>query len=103
MKQIKRKIKKQKAEKTEFLFSKFCLENNIECKKVDDPKNIQFKKQFLKKEEGKCPDFWCKKNGQEIFLEVKTLTNLTNKKREDLIDKEIEEIVNNKLHGGQSG
>ena len=86
-----KKYKQQKAEQSEINFSDFCKQRKTECIALD---NIKFQRQkFLIKPNGKCPDFWCKKDNQEIFVEVKTLTNLTNAKREKQINKKIEEGI----------
>jgi len=90
-KSLRKKTKQGLAQKTEVDFEGFCRRNGICYEKIDEPKNMVSKKKFLRDVEGKCPDFWCKKNGKEIFVEVKTLTNLTNQKREESMEKLIEE------------
>lgn len=91
-KRLKKQFKQQKAKDTEIIFEEFCLKNTLEYRKIDDLKNGTSKRELLKEPKGKCPDFWCKKEEKEIFVEIKTLTNLTNQKREESIDKAIDEI-----------
>ncbi|MBU4368596.1 hypothetical protein KJ575_02695 [Patescibacteria group bacterium] len=83
------KYKQQKAKKSEINFSDFCKQRKIECTALDDSNNNLQRQKFLINPNGKCPDFWCQKNNQEIFVEVKTLTNITNAKREKQMDGEI--------------
>jgi hypothetical protein len=97
---LKKQFKQQRALESELNFENFCQKNNIEYKKIDDSKSYVWKKKFLKNVHGKCPDFWCKIKNKEIFVEIKTLTNLTNEKREISIEKEIKKIKNNGLPGG---
>jgi|GEM_PF-5965596 len=82
----KKQLKQEKAKDSEILFENFCKKNSIECEKVDSFLNKNLRSKFLIKQNGKCPDFWCKKNGEEIFVEIKTITNLTNQKREHYLD-----------------
>lgn len=101
-KRLKKQFKQQKARDTEIIFEEFCQKNAFEYGKIDDPKNSSLKSKFLKEPSGKCADFWCKKEGKEIFVEIKTLTNLTNQKREESIDKAIDEIKAKGLPGGMT-
>lgn len=83
------KYKQQKAKKSEINFSDFCEQRKIKCVALDNLDNKFQRQKFLIKPNSKCPDFWCQKNNQEIFVEVKTLTNITNAKREKQMDEEI--------------
>lgn len=92
-----RKQKQYKQEKSfnaEKFFSKFCEDNHIICEKLDiqiEPSK-KLREKFLQDVNKKRPDFWCKKSEKEIFVEVKTLTNITNQKRQQTIEKNIETI-----------
>ena len=86
-----KKYKQQKAEQSEINFSDFCQQRKIEYVKLDALSNKFQRKKFLKDENSDCPDFWCKKNNQEIFVEVKTLTNLANEKIERKIKERTEQ------------
>jgi hypothetical protein len=68
--------------------------------KLDEKDNLRYRTTFLTNPNGKCPDFWCKVQNREIFVEVKTLTNLTNKAREDQVDKAIQKIKEEGLKWG---
>jgi len=93
-------FKKQTALATENSFEQYCQKNDIEYLKLDLQKNEAARKKYLTKPTKKCPDFWCKKEGKEIFVEIKTLTNFTNQKRQTIIDARIKKIRANKLYGG---
>jgi hypothetical protein len=92
----KNQLKQQKAVNTEADFENFCQKNDIIHIKMDRLENTEPRRMLLKNKDGKCPDFWCKKDGKEIFVEMKTLTNLTNEKREKMIEKATEKIVTEK-------
>jgi len=77
-----KKIKQNKAIEAEVMFEEYCKEHNVEYIKLD---NYNKRDEFLINPNGKSPDFYCKKNGKEIFVEVKMLTNLTNAKREKIM------------------
>lgn len=65
----------EKSQKSEEDFKVFCGKNKIECVKLDSPQSISLRKKFLKNPNGSTPDFWCRKNKKEIFVEIKFLTN----------------------------
>lgn len=90
-----KKYKQRKAEQSEINFSDFCKRRKIECVALDDPNNKFQRQKFLIKSNGKCPDFWCRKDKQEMFVEIKTLTNITNAKREKQINEAIENGLKN--------
>ncbi len=92
------KYKQQKAKKSEIDFSDFCKQRKIEYEVLDNLDNKFQRRKFLINPNGKCPDRWCRKKNQEIFVEVKTLTNITNAKRE----KQINEAIKNGLRNGQN-
>lgn len=100
IKSSKKQFKQQKSLKSESMFENFCQSNNITYKKLDDPINQKFRNDFLKMDNGKCPDFWCQKDWKQIFVEVKTLTNLTNQKREDSMDAAWKELKSKWLSHG---
>jgi len=43
---------------------------------MDSPENEKIRNKFLADPSGKCPDFRCEKEGKEMFVEIKKLTNL---------------------------
>lgn len=86
-----KKYEKQKSEKSEIDFSDFCKQRKTECMALDN--NEVLRKNFLINSGGKCPDFWCQKDEQKIFVEIKYFANLTNAAREKRI---------NELKGGQA-
>lgn len=91
-KRLKKQHKQKRVFDTETFFELFCTKNGIECIKLDSKERMSDRTLVLKKASGKCPDFWCKIDGKEIFVEVKTLTNLTNQKREESIERAADEI-----------
>jgi len=99
-KQQRKRFKQETALATENSFEQFCQKNNIEYSKLDLQKNKSARNKYLINPMGKCLDFWCKKEGKEIFIEVKTLTNLTDQKREVIIEAAIDDIKSKKLPGG---
>ncbi len=96
----KKDLKQEKASNTEDNFELFCQKNYDDFSKLDNINNLKEKTKFLTNPSGKCPDFWCKEKGKEIFVEVKTLTNLTNKAREDQMDRAAKRIQKAGLGGG---
>jgi len=72
----------KKAEKAEINFCYFCKQRSVDFIKLDSSDGSFKRKKYLVDSNGKCPDFWCKINNQEIFIEIKTLVNTTNKARE---------------------
>lgn len=78
-------------------FEEFCKRNKIEFICLD--KDEDGKKKFLKIYQGKSPDYWCRKDNKEIFVEVKTHTLLTSEKRNTKMIKTIQ----NKKDEGLSG
>jgi len=84
------KIKQQTAKKFEIGFSDFCDDNVIEFERLDDSGSEFQRGNFLIDINGESPDFWCRKDNQEMFVEVKTLVNITNDKRERQMNKAIE-------------
>ena len=100
IKETKKKFKQQKSINSELNFEEFCQKNDVIYKKMDDPRNQKSKRDFLREYDGKCPDYRCQKDGKEIFVEIKTLTNLTNQAREDSVDQRIKEIKAEGLSAG---
>ncbi|MFA5838374.1 MAG: hypothetical protein WC849_00305 [Candidatus Paceibacterota bacterium] len=74
------------SKKSENDFSSFCKKNNIFCQKLDLVENESLRIKYLINSKGNCPDFLIKKEKLFCFVEVKTLTNFTNAKREKEID-----------------
>ena len=74
--------KVQKAQRTEGHFSNFCKKYGISCHKLDIIESRSLRSKYLKNADGNCPDFLIKKGNESCFVEVKTLTNFTNAKRE---------------------
>lgn len=95
-----KKVKEQQAINSEKIFEEFCQKNKIKYIKLDSSKEVKNRESFLENPKGKCPDYYCVKNGEEIFVEIKTLTNLTNQAREDSINKRIQEIKDKGLTSG---
>lgn len=91
--------KKEASEKTENNFSNYCKQNNILCIKLDSIENAPFRKKYLINDTGFCPDFLITKENFSCFVEAKTLTNLTNEKREKEIDKRREFLQKNHQSG----
>lgn len=87
------------SKKSEDNFSSFCEKNNIFCQKLDLVENKSLRNIYLKNPEGNCPDFLIKKENLSCFVEVKTLTNITNAKREKEIDKKRESLQKNHKSG----
>ncbi|OGI24994.1 MAG: hypothetical protein A3J76_04160 [Candidatus Moranbacteria bacterium RBG_13_45_13] len=92
---ICKKHNQKKAKQEEINFSDFCKQRKVEYITLDDPINSFQREKYLIKPSGKCLDFWCRKNKREIFVEVKTLTNITNAKREKQISTAIKEGIKN--------
>lgn len=80
-----REYKTAKAQQSEINFSDHCQQRKIKCVKLDAPNNQSQRRNFLIQPSGKCPDFLCKVEGKNIFVEVKTLINFTGAAREKSI------------------
>lgn len=80
----------EKSKKSEDNFFDFCSKNKISCQKLDKIESGISKTKYLNNPEGNCPDFLITKEDLSCFVEVKTLTNFTNAKREKEIDKKRE-------------
>lgn len=91
-----KKDKQQKAERSEIEFSNFCGRKGIECIKLDKKENKFLRKKFLINPDGDCPDFWCKKNNEEIFVEVKTLINIVKDETQKRMDEYVERVLKDK-------
>lgn len=101
-KKLKKQFKQKRAIDAEIFFESFCINNGCEYVKLDSVDQVGAREKFLQNKDGKCPDFWCKIEGKEIFVEIKTLTNLTNQKREEIIEKATTEIISAGLAGGMT-
>jgi hypothetical protein len=82
MKKAVRKINEVKASESEYFFWNYCDQKKLNCFKLEGKAGEHFRHRFLENPNGKVPDFYCHTKGKEIFVEVKTLTNFTNKARE---------------------
>lgn len=91
--------KKEASEKTETDFLDYCAKNNIFCAKLDSTENFILRKKYLIDRAGPCPDFLITKENISCFVEAKTLTNLTNAKREKEIDRRREFLQKNRQSG----
>lgn len=80
----------EKSKKSEDNFFDFCSKNKISCQKLDNIESDISKNKYLNNPKGNCPDFLITKGDLSCFVEVKTLTNFTNAKREKEIDKKRE-------------
>ena len=85
MSRTNKKNKQKEARDKENFFGSYCERKKIVCCKLEE--DPELKKKFLVDSQGKCPDFFCKKRRKNIFVEIKTLTNLTNSAREKIIEK----------------
>ncbi len=82
MKQYIRNLKIKSAQNSELFFYREMKSLGVFVEKLDIDGISDLKVKYLKDINGKCPDFYCKKRDLELFVEVKTLTNLTNEERE---------------------
>lgn len=73
------KVRQKQSDLYERRFEDFCRKNNIQFTSLD--KDNEAQKRFLKNPRGKSPDYLCQKNGENIFVEIKTHTILTNEAR----------------------
>jgi hypothetical protein len=89
----------QESQQTENNFSNFCKDKGICCCKLDDEKSQSFRTKYLKEPKSNCPDFLIEKNNKHCFVEVKTLTNFTNAKREKEINTRRELLQKNHQSG----
>ena len=89
----------EQAQKTENDFSNFCNKNSILCQKLDSVENKSLRTKYLKNADGDCPDFIIRKDDKYCFVEVKTLTNFTNAKREKEIDTRREYLQKKRRSG----
>lgn len=80
----------EESKKSENDLVKFCNKNGILCQKLDYIESKRLRIKYLKDPKGKCPDFLIAKESLSCFVEVKTLTNLTNAKREKEMDEQRE-------------
>ena len=80
-----------KAKNSENKLIKFFLQNKVTYIKLDEENEIN-KSEFLIDSKWKCPDFYWNINWEELFIEVKTITNTTNQSREEKIRKWITEV-----------
>jgi hypothetical protein len=89
----------QESQKTEDDFSNFCKGKGISCYKLDGKESQSFRIKYLEKPNSNCPDFLIEKNDKHCFVEVKTLTNFTNAKREKEITRKREFFQKNRQSG----
>lgn len=92
-----KRLRQQQASSAEFDFERFCKEKNISSIWLEKDKKAQSK--FLRNHRGRCPDFLCVKGENQIFVEVKTHTLLTNEAR----NRKMSQIVQKKRSDGISG
>lgn len=92
-----KQYRQEQSDSSERNFETFCNKNRIGFIHLDKDKNAQ--ETFLRDPCGKSPDYLCQKDGQSIFVEVKTHTLLTNERR----NQEMNQIIQNKKAAGLSG
>lgn len=92
-----KQYRQEKADFDERTFEIFCSKNGIELICLD--KDTTGREKFLKEPSGKSPDYLCQKDGQSIFVEVKTHTLLTNEAR----NREMIQTIQKKKAAGMSG
>jgi len=90
--------RQQKGLSSEIIFEKFCNKNGVSCIWLERDNEARIK--FLENPQGKCPDFLCSKDNNQIFVEVKTHTLLTNMAREKIVNRKIIEFKAAGLSGG---
>ena len=89
----------QESQKTENDFSNYCKGSGISCYKLDDIGGQSFRAKYLEIPDSNCPDFLIEKSDKRCFVEVKTLTNFTNAKREKEINTRREFLQKNHRSG----
>lgn len=92
-----KQYRQERADSDERTFEMFCSKNGIEFICLD--KDSTGREKFLKEPSGKSPDYLCQKDGQSIFVEVKTHTLLTNEAR----NREMIKTIQKKKAAGMSG
>ena len=92
-----KKWRQQKGLDAESHFAKFCKESEISCIKLENSEKKR--KELLKDPSGPCPDFLCAKSENQIFVEVKTHTLLTNEAR----NRKMTQVIQAKKEAGLSG
>ncbi len=92
-----KKSRQNKGLQKENFFIDYCNNRNIDVIKLDKATD-EFKSNFLIDVKGSCPDFICKINLQNIFVEIKThtiITNEANQQKLESIIKYNKEVLRN--------
>lgn len=87
MLQTVKRAREKQASQTQSAFEEFCIKNGIDCVALE--RNRDKRIDFLKDSNGKCPDYFCEKDKQSIFIEVKTHILITNAARELSMEREF--------------